>query len=191
MKISQIIPNKDNPRLIKDSKFEKLVNSIVEFPQMMQIRPIVIDENFIDLAGNMRLKAIQEIKKRGKDAILKYLTPIGKESNINILNQIFDGNMPDGWVRQESELTEEQKQEFILKDNVSYGSFDFDILANEWDAELLNDWGLDVPVFDHENDESSQEKEVSTKMLIKCTDANDLAELFKELTGRGYNCELK
>lgn len=117
--ISKIKRNPNNPRIIKDDKFEKLVKSIQEFPEMLEIRPIVVNDDMIVLGGNMRLKACQE-------AGLKEVHII-KASN----------------------LTEEQQKEFIIKDNVGFGEWDWDMMANEWDAELLNEWGLNVPVFEN------------------------------------------
>lgn len=114
VKISEVKTNPKNPRLIKDDKFRKLVKSIEEFPQMLELRPIVVDENNIVLGGNMRLKAC-------KEAGLKEVHIVRAEN-----------------------LTELQKDEFIVKDNVGFGEWDWDILANEWDSELLNEWGLDV-----------------------------------------------
>jgi DNA modification methylase len=116
VKISEVKTNPKNPRLIKDDKFKKLVKSIQEFPQMLELRPIVVDENNIVLGGNMRLKAC-------KEAGLKEVFIVKAEN-----------------------LTELQKDEFIVKDNVGFGEWDWDILANEWDTELLDEWGLDLPV---------------------------------------------
>lgn len=112
--IGKIKLNPNNPRIIKDDKFQKLVKSIQEFPQMLSIRPIVVNDDMIVLGGNMRLKACQE-------AGLKEI-PIIKASN----------------------LTEEQQKEFIIKDNVGFGEWDWENLANEWDETQLEDWGLDV-----------------------------------------------
>ena len=117
VKISEVKTNPKNPRLIKDDKFKKLVKSIQDFPQMLELRPIVVDENNIVLGGNMRLKACKEAG----------------------LKEVFI-------VRAEN-LTEEQKDEFIVKDNVGFGEWDWDILANEWGAEKLDEWGLNVPLF--------------------------------------------
>ena len=114
VKISKIKPNENNPRLIKDDKFKKLVKSIKTFPEMLELRPIVVNDDMVVLGGNMRLKAC-------KEAGLKEV-PIIKAEN----------------------LTEEQQKEFIVKDNVGFGDWDWDILANEWDNEKLNEWGLDV-----------------------------------------------
>ncbi len=112
--ISKIKSNPDNPRIIKDDKFKQLVKSIKDFPQMLELRPIVVDSDMVVLGGNMRLKACLEAGL--------------KEVDILIADQ----------------LTEDQKKEFIIKDNVGFGEWDWDILANEWDNELLSEWGLDV-----------------------------------------------
>jgi hypothetical protein len=117
MNINEIKPNPNNPRIIKDDKFKKLVKSIQDFPQMLELRPIVIDENNIVLGGNMRLKAC------------------------------IEAGLKDVPVKQAKELTEEQKKEFIVKDNVGYGEWDWDDLANNWDVEDLTEWGLDIPNF--------------------------------------------
>jgi len=120
--IKEVKPNPHNPRVIKGDKFLKLVKSIKDFPQMLELRPIVVDNEMIVLGGNMRLKACIEAGL--------------KEVPILIAD----------------ELTEEQKAEFIIKDNVGYGEWDWDVLANEWDAQLLDEWGLDVPNFLEEED---------------------------------------
>ena len=114
VKIKEVKNNPNNPRLIKDDKFKKLVQSIKDFPEMLNIRPIVVNEDMVILGGNMRYKACLE-------AGLKEV-PIIK----------VDG------------LTQEKQREFIIKDNVGFGEWDWDILANEWDNELLVEWGLDV-----------------------------------------------
>ena len=116
IKLYKIKNNPDNPRLIKDNKFHKLVKSIKEFPEMLKIRPIVVNEDLIVLGGNMRLKAC-------KEAGLKEV-PIIKAS----------------------EFTAKQQREFIVKDNVGFGEWDWNMIANEWDTEQLDDWGLDLPL---------------------------------------------
>lgn len=113
-KITKVKSNPNNPRLIKDDKFHKLVNSIKEFPKMLEIRPIVVNDDMIVLGGNMRLKAC-------KEAGLKEV-PVIKASD----------------------LTEEEQRQFIIKDNVSGGEWDWEMLANEWNVEQLEDWGVDV-----------------------------------------------
>jgi len=115
VKISTIKSNPNNPRLIKDDKFAKLVQSIRDFPEMLRLRPIVVNDDMIVLGGNMRLKAC-------KEAGLK-VVPIIKASD----------------------LTDDQQREFIIKDNVGFGEWDWEMLANEWDDAKLADWGLDLP----------------------------------------------
>lgn len=114
VKITEVISNPNNPRLIKDDKFKKLVKSIQDFPDMLNVRPIVVNKDMVVLGGNMRLKAIKEAGI--------------KEINVDIVD----------W-------NEQQQKEFIVKDNVGYGEWDWDDLANNWDAEDLENWGLDIP----------------------------------------------
>jgi len=127
MKLSNIKPNPKNPRIIKDDKFKKLVQSIKDFPEMMEKRPMVcvtdVDKKIYPLGGNMRLKAIQEIGHK---------------------------EIPDTWVMLADSWTQEQRNEFTIKDNVGFGEWDWDSLANEWDTEKLEEWGLDVPGFEPE-----------------------------------------
>jgi site-specific DNA-methyltransferase (adenine-specific) len=126
VKISEVKNNPNNPRVIKDDKFKKLVESIKAFPKMLEIRPIVVNQDMIVLGGNMRLKA--SISAGLKEVPIIYV----------------------------DDLTEEQQREFIIKDNVSGGEWDWDMLANEWDTEELDAWGLDVPDMNQE-DESEVE----------------------------------
>ena len=114
VKISQVIPNSNNPRIIKNIKFKKLVKSIEELPSMLELRPIVVGEDMVILGGNMRYKACIE-------AGLKDIPIIVAD-----------------------ELTEDEKQAFVIKDNLSFGEWDWDTLSNEWDSVELDDWGLDV-----------------------------------------------
>jgi hypothetical protein len=127
MKLSQLKSNPNNPRLIKDDKFKKLVQSIKDFPEMLEKRPIVCvtdtDGMLYPLGGNMRLKALQELKFK---------------------------DIPDTWITMADDWNIEQKKEFTIKDNVGFGDWDWDTLANEWDVERLEAWGLDVPIFDTE-----------------------------------------
>ena len=118
MKLSDIKANPDNPRVIKDEAFNKLVQSIKDFPKMMALRPMVVDDNLTVLGGNMRLRALQHLGYK---------------------------DIPDEWVKRASDLTEEEQKQFIIKDNVSVGDWDWDTLANEWDVQDLKDWGLEMP----------------------------------------------
>jgi hypothetical protein len=145
MKISEIKPNPNNPRLIKDDKFKKLVKSLESFPEMMEKRPIVcvtdVDGKLYPLGGNMRLKALKELKYN---------------------------DIPDSWVTMADEWTEEQRREFLIKDNVGFGEWDFEVLENEWDSEKLEEWGLDLPIDEKLNkikDGDSLEFEQSVQLI--------------------------
>jgi len=125
--IKDIKSNPNNPRIIKDDKFKKLVQSIIDFPRMLEIRPIVVNDEMVVLGGNMRLKAC-------KEAGLKEI-PVIKASD----------------------LTPEQQREFIIKDNVGFGEWDWAMLANEWDSDELQDWGLDIPGFNVDENKMGDE----------------------------------
>lgn len=139
-KIGNIKANPNNPRLIKDEKFIKLVKSIQDFPQMLEIRPIVVNDDMVVLGGNMRLKAC-------KEAGLKTV-PVIKASL----------------------LTQEQQKEFIIKDNVGFGEWDWSMIANEWDAEQVTEWGLDIPDFaipgDAQEDDYEIPDEIKTDIIL-------------------------
>jgi len=117
IEINKLKLNSNNPRLIKDFRFKKLVNSIKEFPQMLEKRPIVVDEDYIILGGNMRYRAAKELGIKKIDVIVV------------------------------KDWTEEQKKEFTIKDNVGFGDWDWDLLANDWQVEKLNSWGVNAPMF--------------------------------------------
>ena len=118
MKLKDIKPNPNNPRVLRDDKFAKLKQSISEFPKMLSLRPMVIDENNMVLGGNMRLRALQDLGYTDID---------------------------DTCVKYAKDLTEEEKQRFIIADNVAFGEWDWDTLANNWESDQLSDWGLDIP----------------------------------------------
>lgn len=138
IKVSKLKSNPDNPRLIKDDKFKKLVNSLKEFPEMAEVRPIVVNQEMVVLGGNMRLKAMIEAG--------------WKEAPVEIVD----------W-------SEEKQKEFVIKDNVGFGEWEWDDLANTWDAESLKEWGLDVwqpeSVLD-DFDETIEDKESNIKRAI-------------------------
>ena len=137
MKLSQLKSNPNNPRLIKDDKFKKLVTSLSEFPEMMEKRPMVCvtdaDGKLYPLGGNMRLKALQELKYK---------------------------EIPDAWIMLADEWSEEKRKEFTIKDNVGFGEWDWDTLANEWDVEELSEWGLDIPNFEIEPEIEQEEQDL-------------------------------
>ena len=163
--IRQIRPNPDNPRFIKEGKFEKLVKSIKEFPEMLELRPIVVNQDMVVLGGNMRLKACEE-------------------AGIEQVPIIFADN-----------LTEEQQKEFIIKDNSSFGEWDWDLLANEWDVELLDDWGLDIPNFDIDDEviderDLSDQLEQSFKIEIDLESEEEQEKMYNQLIADGYKCRI-
>lgn len=167
MKVSEIKTNPNNPRLIKDDKFKKLVKSIQDFPKMMELRPIIVDDDGVILGGNMRYKAIKELKIK---------------------------EIPDTWVKNASDFTEEQKKEFMIKDNVGFGEWDFS--ECDFDLDGMADWGLDDSLFKKEKvfntneddvpkDVNNITKEGNIWLLGKhkllcgdCTNSNNFSRLF-------------
>ena len=146
MILSEIKPNPNNPRLIKDDKFKKLCQSLKDFPEMLELRPIVVNKDHIILGGNMRYKAAKEIGL--------------KEIPVTI-----------------ADLTPEQEREFLIKDNVSGGEWDWELLANEWDSEELEAWGLDIPAFENEVLEATEDDFNATPPEIPITVLGDLYEI--------------
>ena len=167
MKLSKLKGNPNNPRIIKDDKFKKLVKSINDFPKMLALRPIVVDENFIVQGGNMRLKALQEIGFK---------------------------DIPDEWVKQVNDLNEDEKKQFIIKDNVGFGEWDWDDLANNWDALQLTEWGLDIPHFEvaeeKELNDLSDKIESLYRIEIICKDETEQELTYNKLIEQNYECRL-
>lgn len=168
--IDDLVLNSNNPRLIKDEKFKKLVNSIKEFPEMLNLRPIVVNDEMVILGGNMRFRACIEAGL--------------KEVPVTIAKG----------------LTQEQEAEFIIKDNASFGDWDWDTLANEWNNTQLTEWGLDVW---HNNsdvdlnqffeDKGDTEKGQAFKVVLEFNEKDyaDVTELFKKHTGTKESIVLK
>jgi DNA modification methylase len=171
MRIEEIRPNPSNPRYIKDDKFKKLVDSIKAFPQMLELRPLVIDENNIVLGGNLRLR------------------------------DCIEAGLTDVPVTQVMNFTKDQKEEFIIKDNSSYGAWDWDVLANEWDDKPLEDWGLDLPILEEQVLEAKEDEftvsneEVKTDIVLGdlfeigdhrllCGDSTDSDQVAKLMNGQ-------
>jgi len=170
IKLSKIKPNEKNPRFVKDEKFEKLCKSIESFAEkMMPLRPIVIDENNIILGGNMRFKALKHLGYK---------------------------EIPSDWIKQANDLTEEEKNEFIIKDNVGFGDWDWEVLANEWNSDELEEWGLDIPNFADGGDENDpfDDNGVEAKnqygVIVMCDSEGVQESVFKDLTGMGFNCKI-
>jgi len=160
LSIGEVRLNPDNPRIIRDEKFKKLVRSLSAFPTMSLVSPLVIDENNVVLGGNMRLRAMQE----------------------------------SGWtevpVIQVVDWSEDKKREFIAKDNIGYGEWNWEVLANEWDVVELEEWGLDVPKIE-EADETEEQEADPTVLEVKADSLEQLDELADELRSRGFEIKLK
>lgn len=167
MKLSKLKPKDGNPRFIKDDKFDKLVNSIKEFPKMMELRPMIYDPETMEvLGGNMRLKALEELGYK---------------------------DIPDTWIKSAKDLTEEEKKRFIIADNLGFGEWDFDLLANEWNEEQLLDWGLDVD-FTKEDDLDDEPEPIDKAVLhlkVIFDSADEMTKIYNELLDRGLECEVK
>ena len=149
--LSQIQVNGANPRIIKDDKFEKLICSILVLPKMLELRPIVVDNTFVALGGNMRYRALTAISDMDEEELKSRLSEARDFQKKTAAEQ---DNLIEYWLRwkdkptaqiiKATDLSEDEQREFIIKDNVGYGEWDMDALANEWDAEELDDWGIDV-----------------------------------------------
>ena len=172
--LKDIKPNPNNPRIIKDEKFAKLVQSLKDLPEMASVRPIVVNQDMIVLGGNMRLKAMKEA----------------------------------GWKQAPVEVVdwdEDKQRQFIIKDNVGFGEWDWEMLANEWDAEQLEDWGLDIPAFDEPKELEAKEDayeipdEVQTDIVLGdlfeigqhrllCGDSTDSDAVARLMNGEKADC---
>lgn len=162
IKLSTLKPDPNNPRNISTDKLEVLRNSIETFPKMMKIRPIVVDEDNQILGGNMRYRALIDLGYK---------------------------KIPSTWVKKAIDLTPAEKREYKIRDNISLGSFDYDMLANEWDVDELIEWGLDIPNFAGEDDDNEDETDAqSFKVIVQCGDEMEMDELFQQLTDEGRNC---
>ena len=145
IKLTTIKSNPNNPRVIRDEKFKKLVKSIEEFPKMMALRPMVVNEEMVVLGGNMRLKALKELGYK---------------------------EVPNDWVKSAKDLTEDEIRRFIIADNVGFGEHDWEMLANEWNVEELSEWGLDIPGFEiaeeleAEEDDFEVPDEITTDIVL-------------------------
>ena len=163
--ISSIKENDANPRFINKHKFQKLVNSVEEFPEMLSLRPIVVDKDNIILGGNMRYKACKEI------------------------------GLKEVYIIQAGDLDEKKAQEFIIKDNVGFGEWDWDVLANDWDVKELEEWGLEGFPFEEEEKEKelndiSDTIESSYRIEVEIENEEEQEKLYNELIEKGYICRI-
>jgi len=161
--IDTIRENPNNPRIIKEDKFRKLVKSLKEFPEMLEARPIVVDKENVVLGGNMRLKAAKEA---GLSEVPIY----------------------------RSEWSHDKSSEFIIKDNVGFGEWDWDLLANEWDVYPLEDWGLDVWTPDKEESSEIEEETYNFGenwfLSIELEDEKQTQEWYQKLMEAGLKVKI-
>ena len=162
-KISEIKLNPDNPRTISNKDMELLIKSLKEFPEMLNLREIVVDENMVVLGGNMRLLALQKM------------------------------GASDCQIRMVSGLTPEQKREFVIKDNSNFGRYDFDSLANEWSDLPLSDWGVDLPDDWIKNNEKTNQNineiyELKYNVIVECDNEAQQKELLTRFEEEGLIC---
>ena len=151
IKLTQVATNPDNPRTITKEKFDKLVNSILIFPKMLQLRPIVVDATMTALGGNMRTEALTAIAQMKPDEMAERLAGIadyqrktnGEQKALVDYWGRWLGN-PTAYIVRADNLSEQERQQFIIKDNTQFGTWDYDALANKWDSAMLADWGMDV-----------------------------------------------
>ena len=198
VKISQLVENKDNPRYITKPAFEKLVKSILIFPRMLKIRPIVVDGNYKVLGGNMRLKALERIEEMQAEEIRASLESL---QTYNSKTELERANLLQYWKEWQAnpvasvicvgQMTEEEQREFVIKDNVGFGEWNFDVLANEWDDVQLAEWGMNLPQPDdmEEKEEAKQEEKKPDYIVeIRCQSEEDYKHTFQILTEAGYDC---
>lgn len=187
MKLSQLHPNEGqiagvpkNPRYITEKDFKALKKSLAGFRKMLALRPIVIDEDFNILGGNMRYRALVKLA----------------EEHAKVGAFEFTDEIPDEWIKQDCTLTEKEKREFVLKDNDEKGDWDMDLIANEWDTQEVADWELDLPSFETNEepevlDDTPEEKPFYAKLLfVNPNDCNRFVSDMKSDIESKYNCTI-
>lgn len=208
LKITQVAINAANPRTITEDKFSKLITSILVLPKMLEVRPVVVDSKFVALGGNMRIKALQSIAEMSADDIASRLAA---DKTYSAKSKAEQDALLAYWAEWLAEpyinavvvdnFSEAEQKEFIIKDNVSFGKWDWDALANEWDTSELEDWGMDVWDFADENKDNRSEnvdelKDLSNKIVcefkieVDCLNEQTQEELFNELNERGLKCRI-
>ena len=185
MKLSDLKPNEgqiegvpSNPRTITEDDFEKLKKSLVNFRKMLSLRPMVVDEDWNILGGNMRYQALCRLRDEGVEG--------------------FSEDIPDEWVKQDTTLSAAEKREFVIKDNQQRGRNDWDALANEWDDVELREWDVDMDWFDEdvENLDTGDMPDLSDKIQnefkieISCEDEKQQQDLYNKLIEEGYECRI-
>lgn len=184
-----------NPRFIKDHQYEKLKQSIIDHPEMLDIRELLVfplGKKYVIVGGNMRMRAIQEViempasefdplvnERRESPDFLTWFTAIMQlRDKKEIPCKVLDRDTPV-----------ERLRAYVVKDNLGYGQWDHDMLANEWDTVELEHWGLEVDIDDEEEGDEPL-KVLTTTLTVECDDPNQLDELYLELQRRGFKCEL-
>lgn len=162
IKITSIKFNPKNPRIIRDDKFDKLKQSIKDFPEMMALRPIIVDDKMTVIGGSMRLKSLIDLGYK---------------------------ELPENWILKAGELNEKQKQEFIIKDNLGFGEWDYDMLDVDWQSEDLDKWGLDIPKF-VENEEAEPETDSQYFLNIRCDNESQAQKLYEKFLGQGLDVKI-
>ena len=208
LKITQVAINASNPRTITEEKFNKLITSILVLPKMLEVRPVVVDSKFVALGGNMRIKALQAIAEMSADDITSRLAA---DKTYSAKSKAEQDALLAYWAEWLAEpyinaivvnnFSEAEQKEFIIKDNVSFGKWDWDMLANEWDTSELENWGMELWDFADENKDNCSEnvdelKDLSDKIVcefkieVDCLNEQTQEELFNELNERGLKCRI-
>lgn len=194
VKISQLQVNEQNPRTCTDKQFEKLVRSVLTFPKMLEVRPIVVGEGGVALGGNMRLRALQAIATMTDVEIMSHIEQSAKYKDRTEVEREALFRYWQKWQHEQmvsvvrtDNMTEDERREFIIKDNVGFGSWDWEMLANDWDTDELDDWGLSAWVEnptdeDCDNDEDDEEHKEATE--------DEFNEDEEEIPRRCKECEL-
>lgn len=220
VKLSQVKVNGDNPRTITNDKLNKLINSILVFPKMLNIRPVVVDDKMVALGGNMRLNALKLIAKMSPEELGTRLATIADYLRKSEGERITIAAYWEEWLQKPvveiikaSDLTEDERKQFIIKDNVAFGTWDYDMLANKFDDKLLGDWGMDVwttqpTTFDggvsndileastpssNEDDgniNTGVEYRAEYRLEIIIENEVEQEKLYNELSERGYICRV-
>lgn len=170
IKLSSIKSNPLNPRIIKDDAFMLLVKSIKEFPVMLAARPVVINEDNMIMGGNQRFKALLHLECK---------------------------EVPDEWIKKVSDFTPDQWQEFMIKDNVSFGQWNWDDLnTEEWNNEKLQEWGLELQNTNEDSKNSEDPKDIGSKIETKfmievtCISEREQEKFYNECINQGYKCRI-
>jgi len=169
IKLSTIKPNPNNPRIIRNEKFEKLKRSIEEFPEMMELRPIVVDETNTIIGGNMRFRALQDLGKK---------------------------EVPSSWIKKASELTDDQKKRFVITDNASFGEWEWEAIKSDWDLGFVADWGVDVPSPDRLGLSTDPFSDIGLPVkdqygvIVMAENEAEQKKIFDRLSGDGLICKI-